>query len=144
MNDRAVGYAQPAEYVWNLLNPYIKSANLWSCPGDTGYTLRGGRIDFRPNTFGKVGSSYVYHTDLAYNYTIGAWQPMSLSSLKNPSGGTYVSMDAVGWWHRGVYGPARSAERNTNWYNILYPDGHVKPLHIHRVYELVAVPRDQW
>jgi prepilin-type N-terminal cleavage/methylation domain-containing protein len=130
-NDRASGYAQPdptpTALVWDLLAPYTKSHDLWRCPNDTGYTVRALGIDFRPNAFTKAGSSFVYHTDLAWDSTAGPagdgdWKPLSTSDLRAPSE-NYLFAEAAGFWHNSFPDPPRRKSRR---YNIVSPDGHVK------------------
>lgn len=150
-NDRAVGYAQPGPgptpFVWDLLNPYIKNRNLWECPGDSGYTAMGGRIDFRPSTFKKVGSSYIYHTDFAWDQALnggrGGWNPLMIGQLKRPSD-NYMFAESVGWWHNALRGPARTPARATNRFNVLTPDGRVKSFTHDQVFSFAALPRSEF
>jgi general secretion pathway protein G len=129
MNDRAFGYAQlpgsPTRYLWEVLKPYVKSDQVWECRGDNGYTLAGGSIDFRPNTYQKVGSSYIYHTDLAWDERSKSWAPLTLGVLQRPAA-NYLAAEAVGWWHNSIPGRRGTPERTTHRYNVLCPDGHAK------------------
>jgi hypothetical protein len=108
-----------------VLKPYVKNDRIWECTGDNGYTLGGGRVDFRPNTFQKVGSSYTYHTDLAWDPRISNWAPLTLGALQRPAD-NYLAGEAVGWWHNSIPGKLGTPERSTHRYNVVCPDGHVK------------------
>ena len=106
--------AQPADwpmhvtpYLWDVMTPYVKNANVWHCPGDIGFTAAGGHIDFRPSTFNAqlpgpgnvpqpVGSSYRYNTALAWadqdplaidprRHASGFWEPLTVSAIQDPA-----------------------------------------------------------
>src|SRR5437588_7918314 len=93
--DRVLGKAQPnlptpTPYFWEVIAPYVKNSRIWRCPGDVGFTAAGGRIDFRPNTYDKTGSSYTYNTDLVWLRTddlavdpserAGRWVPVDIGA----------------------------------------------------------------
>jgi prepilin-type N-terminal cleavage/methylation domain-containing protein len=147
MNDRAGGYAQlkgaTTAYLWDVLNPYTKNYRIWECPGDSGYTLGGGAIDFRPNTYQKVGSSYIYHTDLAWEDRTGSWGPLTLGGLQRPAD-NYLAAEAVGFWHNAFPGKRGTPERLTHRYNIVCPDGHVKSMPENVLVAWASVDRSQF
>lgn len=146
-NDRFVGYAQPnatpTPFAWELLDPYSKNHNLWECPSDTGYTARSIGLDFTPSTFETQGSSYIYHTDYAWDSARNDWAPLKRSGLKRPTE-NYVFAESVGWWHNSLRGPRGSGERATNRYNVLAPDGHVKSYTNDQMWSFVFLPRSEF
>ena len=101
-------------YVYDLLNPYVKSAAVWHCPSDSGYDIledSGLPLDGRPTAFEAFGSSYQYRTELAFSR-------VTVSQVPEP---TQVNLlfDAWGGWHGGVL-------FNRKRWNMLYADQHVK------------------
>lgn len=123
--------------IWTLVTPYVRNVNLWRCPGDIGVTVSALRIDFRPNTYEKVGSSYTYNTNLAWFPTgdpegtlnkdktdpfefQGYWAPLTYGAIQRPSD-IYVMVEPTGYWHNGIRGTS-----NTYLQNGVCVDGHVK------------------
>jgi len=99
----------------DTLAPYIRSAELWHCPSDTGYTVledAGIPINATPTSYAAFGSSYVWRTELAFAHTIAGAMP-------DPAG-TNVLFDGYGEWHSGT--SVMSAKR----WEMLFADGHVK------------------
>jgi len=100
-----------------VLDPYVKSMQVWVCPSDTG-------LEWDPITSQAINTtscardyamSYSYRTELAL-------RGISTSSLTYP---TQVPMfiDSSGAWHfgtRNVYDSYR--------YNVVFCDGHVKSM----------------
>jgi prepilin-type N-terminal cleavage/methylation domain-containing protein/prepilin-type processing-associated H-X9-DG protein len=100
----------------DLLQPYLKSEQIFICPADTGYDVD----DFfdepfpaRPTSGEKFGSSYFYNTELAVT---------TARAGAETSGANHVLFfDATGKWH-GTWVPPRRR------YNVLFVDGHAKNL----------------
>jgi prepilin-type N-terminal cleavage/methylation domain-containing protein/prepilin-type processing-associated H-X9-DG protein len=110
-------------YVHEVLQPYIKSKEIFHCPSDTGFdeldfgvdVMTGdGRLDARPSSFKKFGTSYYYRTEIAFRQANEA-------SIQFPAE-VNVLFDGKGNWHGSVF--PISARR----YNVLYADGHGKNL----------------
>ena len=108
------------------MNPYVKSAAVWTCPSDTGFDeieKSGLAINARPTCFdaprtdgpGNFGMSYFYRTELTF-------KNLADDFLKNPTQ-INVLFDAHGDWHSsGILGGHQKR------YNVLFADGHVKNL----------------
>ncbi len=100
--------------VQDILSPYIKSAELWHCPMDSGYDVledAGLPLNGRPTAFEAFGSSYFYRTEVAFSQV----SPEAMQDGARVN----VFFDSWGGWHgREGYGRGR--------WNILYADGHVK------------------
>jgi len=97
-----------------VLNPYVRSAEVWHCPSDTGYDYLDDtniRLPARPTAFGKFGMSYFYRTELVVT-------GVSTTGLPHECD-TNILMDGTGAWHgSNRFGGGR--------FNLLYGDGHVK------------------
>jgi prepilin-type N-terminal cleavage/methylation domain-containing protein len=123
--------------VWTLVTPYVKNPSLWRCPGDIGTTFSALKIDFRPNTYDKVGSSYNYNVDLAWFPTgdpmgtpsdqkkdpfelQGYWAPLTVGAIQRPVD-TFVMVEPTGYWHNGIRGSSDTYHQNG-----VCVDGHVK------------------
>ncbi len=101
-----------------VLTPYLKNAQIWGCPSDSGYDnddITGMTIDARPTSFVKYGTSYAYRTELTLLNLAEEFVP-------NPSE-TNLLNDANGGWHGGGLNPLNREERR---YNMLFVDNHVK------------------
>lgn len=118
-----------------VLDPYIKSKEIFHCPADTGFQYEDfGRYEIDPNgnpknampsSFAKFGTSYYYRTEI---------------TLKNAGDATFqtpaelnVLFDGAGVWHGSVF-------PETKRYDTLFGDGHVKNLSYDRLEELWAQP----
>ncbi len=114
----------------DILNPYLKSHDVWHCPSDYGnqsltlYDATGGDfdVDLNPTAYERLGTSYVYRLQLGMegvdfpgDCTIG--DPPNVEPLGPAS--SAVLADASPTWH----GEASSLD--THRINILYADGHV-------------------
>lgn len=98
------------------LQPYVRSADLFKCPADTGYDVEdftGERLDARPTSFRRFGTSYNYRTEIAF-------RGMREGAFHNPAS-INVMMDAAGHWHGGLLFDRMR-------YNVLHGDGHTKNL----------------
>jgi len=110
------------------LQPYIRSAELFHCPADTGYDIEdftGEALHARPTSFKRFGTSYNYRTELALRQLTDA-------ALRQPSA-INVVFDAAGAWHGGLV-----TDRMR--YNVLHGDGHVRNLSRGQVEQLWATP----
>ena len=97
-----------------VLDPYVKSRELWHCSMDSGYDELedvGLPLNGRPTSFEVFGSSYHYRTELAFSQ-LG---PEALADATAVN----VMFDAWGGWHGGA-GFTRGR------WNMLFADGHVK------------------
>lgn len=99
-----------------VLQPYIASSAIWSCPADSGF-VRGDfnyvTLNALPSSYEKFGTSYSYRTEIAARRA-------SESSIEFPAE-INMLFDPVGRWH-GTLLPI--APR----YTTLFVDGHVKSL----------------
>ncbi|MHB8996767.1 MAG: prepilin-type N-terminal cleavage/methylation domain-containing protein [Armatimonadota bacterium] len=98
----------------DVVNPYVKSSELWHCPSDKGYDVledTGMALNGRPTGFQAFGTSYMYRTELTFS---GAMQ----ETLPDPVA-TNVIFDSMGDWHGG-------GKYDSGRWNVLYADGHVK------------------
>ena len=112
-----------------VLDPYIKSTEVWHCPSDSGYdTLDMNSyngfptpLNARPTSFEAYGSSYLYRTELSLKHepysTITAYDPDPPYAEHGPSE-INVLMDGNGSWHGGLLVFDKR-------YNVLMGDGHV-------------------
>ncbi len=100
--------------VEDILQPYIKSKQVFACPSDTGFLIHDFAyviLNAYPTSFEKYGTSYYYRTELSAMHS-------SVTSLTNPDK-VNVLLDGSGNWHG-------SLVKNNQRYNILFADGHVK------------------
>lgn len=114
--------------IHEVLQPYIRSKNLFRCPSDTGYDVEdftGVPLDARPSSFEKFGTSYNYRTEIAF-------RRMGETSMRAPAS-INVLFDASGRWHGGlIFDQMR--------YCVLHGDGHTKNLSRSQVEILWASP----
>lgn len=97
-----------------VLDPYIKSREVWHCPADTGYhTLEDSLVPLegQPTAFQAFDSSYMYQTIITFRRGL-------LTNLKDPVS-INIFFDGHGSWHGG-------RGYNAKRWNVLYGDGHVK------------------
>ncbi len=99
----------------DLVDPYVKNREVWHCASDRGFDVledAGGLpLAARPTSFGVLGSSYMYRTELTFVQAT----PEALSDPVKVN----VMFDGSGRWHGGDdWGAMR--------WNVLYADGHVK------------------
>ena len=124
-----------------ILAPYVKSAELWHCPLDTGVPDVHGRYEEAvecdlpgiASIFGAYGSSYVYRSDLAL---ANVSQPASLFDPyhgREEHGPAEVPLvvDAYGAWHG-------EKEEGGRRYNAVMADGHVQ----RRTQSQIAIAED--
>ena len=99
----------------DALDPYIRNAEVWHCPSDTGFTEvedAGYPLDGRPTMFAKFGLSYMYRTEIAFRLT-------QIGNMPDPAR-VNMLQDGHGSWHG--HGILWHEKR----WNLLYGDGHVK------------------
>ncbi|MCW3059522.1 MAG: hypothetical protein JWQ02_1343 [Capsulimonas sp.] len=123
--------------LYEVLNPYMKSAQLWRCPDDTGATAVVGfiqgtivhaTIDATPTMYGKYHMSYEYHTEIPLlgksDTNLTAIDP---DGLEYNSSQIAVLEDGIAQWHSGsTAGDMRQVT--------LMGDGHVATLNTSQVY----------
>ncbi|MFO7945347.1 MAG: DUF1559 domain-containing protein [Armatimonadota bacterium] len=98
----------------DVLDPYIRNAEVWHCPSDTGFSTledSGQPLDGQPTSFAAFGNSYMYQTIITFYGGLA-------SRLKDPVN-TNIFFDGHGSWHGG------DGYAQKRW-NVLYGDGHVK------------------
>ena len=121
--------------IHEALQPYVRSKELFHCPGDTGFDredFTGIEIDpggtpanANPSSFKKFGTSYYYRTEIAVKHAAEA-------SFQFP---TQVNLifDGAGKWHGSAFPPV--------WrYNVLFADGHTKTQTFDQLQTLWAQP----
>lgn len=114
--------------VHEVLVPYVRSRDLFSCPADTGYDVAdfsGYPLDGRPTAFAQFGTSYNYRTELCVRHA----GPASVSA---PSVSP-VLFDAAGNWHG-------ASETQGYRYAVLVADGRVVTMTRDRLDRLFAFP----
>jgi prepilin-type N-terminal cleavage/methylation domain-containing protein len=113
------------------LQPYLKSREVFKCPGDNGTDLLDNHFNqpFRtsPHMYGQYGSSYFFRTEIAF-------RAYSQTSFSLPAD-VNVLFDGAGHWHGST---SRLVDGDTIEqyfsklkgfrYNTLYGDFHVKSL----------------
>lgn len=140
-------------YLEHVMRPYVRSEEVWRCPGDTGI----GGIGYATNSTGYAipftgsdlskpvwkysrgaakwgGASYVYRTELGL---WGAQAGKRVDQILYPSGCNVV-MDAAHYWHTrlkrsptsdGTAGNGTDlADYSKGSFSILFTDGHVANL----------------
>lgn len=119
-------------WLHEVLQPYVKSKELFHCPADTGIGIEdftAQLLNAKPTSFGKYGTSYLYRTEIAV-------RGLHDSSFEEPSR-VNLYMDGSGIWHGS--GPSDEAIGLLKWFknnpdlhnrrfNTLHADGHVKSL----------------
>ena len=99
-----------------VLQPYIRSREIFRCPADTGYDeedFNGIPLDARPTSYQKFGTSYNFRTEIAF-------RRLGEAMMQRPAE-INVMFDASGRWHGGlIFDQMR--------YNVLHGDGHTKNL----------------
>ena len=99
-----------------VLNPYVKNAQVWYCPSDTGYTVledSGIPLDARPTSYEAFGTSYMWRTEICFRHAMP-------DTLHDPVW-TNMLFDGHGKWHGG------SGHMQRRW-NMLFGDFHVKSI----------------
>lgn len=123
----------PGGFEPGVLDPYIKTKDIWRCPGDTGFDFLDNNdscngpctMDARPSMYERYGGSYLFQTSLALAQT-------PVDSLHGttedgkPVGMADVNMlfDGNGSWHGNPWAFGRKGLR----YVTLFLDGHAKLL----------------
>jgi type II secretory pathway pseudopilin PulG len=101
-------------YMHEVVDPYIRSRELWHCPSDGGFDEledSGLPLAGRPEAFQAFGTSYMYRTELTFSRA-------RQEALRDPVK-VNVLFDGYGSWHGGRAWGARR-------WNVLHGDGHVK------------------
>jgi len=115
--------------IQDVLQPYIKSKELWKCPADNGTQQSESRQDLEfksaPSLYQVYGSSYFFRTEIAF-------KQLQSTSFRLPAQ-TNVLFDAAGHWHTGNRPIERTdspgdffRKLNSYRYNVLFGDSHVK------------------
>lgn len=114
--------------IHEVLQPYIKSKELFHCPADTGFDIEdftGLPLDATPSSYEKFGTSYYYRTEIA----IRRAGEMSFQSPAQVN----VLFDGAGKWHGSLFPLSQR-------YPTLFADGHVKTLNRSVLDEIWASP----
>ena len=126
---------KPNNWVPGALDSYMKSRDLWRCPGDTGFDYLDNNFDpatgnlrampARPTMYEAYGASYLFHTVIAFSET-----PIDSMTGKNFAGKevgpAQINMlfDGNGSWHGQPFSLGVGGLR----YVTLFMDGHAKLL----------------
>jgi prepilin-type N-terminal cleavage/methylation domain-containing protein len=114
-----------------VLQPYLKSPEIFRCPSDTGTHVLDNHFPTRfatsPSMYATYGSSYFFRTEIAFRY-------FTQSSFQLPAD-INVLFDGAGHWH-GEGGPLKPEEEldvalkrlRGYRYNCLFGDFHAKSL----------------
>ena len=131
-------------WLHEVLQPYVKSPQLFHCPSDTGIVIEdftGEELDCLPTCYAKHGTSYLYRTEIAARH-------MSESGFQTPAE-LNVYMDGSGLWHGsgpsdrvvGVHNFGRgNPDVKNRRFNTLHGDGHCKNLTFGRLKDLWDLP----
>jgi general secretion pathway protein G len=121
--------------IQDVLQPYIKSKELFHCPADTGFDTEdftglyidptGTPPNANPSSYQKFGTSYYYRTELAARHA-------SDSSVQHPAE-INVLFDGAGKWHGSLFPPSLR-------YDVLFADGHAKNITRDLLDEIWAQP----
>ncbi len=114
--------------IQEVLQPYVKSKELFRCPADTGFDTEdftGLPLDATPSSYEKFGTSYYYRTEIALRHA-------GEMSFQYPAQ-VNVLFDGAGRWHGSLF---PSSQR----YPTLFADGHVKVLNRSVLDDLWASP----
>ena len=132
---------QTMPYLHEVMIPYIKSAQIWRCPADTGFTqleewpdpTTGEPIQLNApsSCFETFGTSYTYNTELAFNHKLFASSGYRRQKEVGPEN-IMVLSDLTGAWH----GTGKYMAYD---YMTLLGDGHVKHLSFHQWSEANSV-----
>ena len=126
-----------------VLQPYMKSLELFHCPADQGSKFLDNhwpdRIDADSSMYGKYGSSYFFRTEIAFKY-------FTQTKFKLPAD-INVLFDGAGFWHgdgRAISDADREYEVSnllrTYRYNTLFGDFHAKSLNYDSLERAWATP----
>ncbi|MCS6777488.1 MAG: type II secretion system protein [Chloroherpetonaceae bacterium] len=106
-----------------VLQPYVKSRELFRCPADTGFDVEdftgleidptGNPRNARPTSYLKFGTSYYYRTEIAARRAGEA-------TFQRPAE-VNVLFDGAGAWHGSLLPPVQR-------YNTVFADGHARNL----------------
>ncbi len=131
-------------WLHEVLQPYVKSKELFHCPSDTGALIEdftGLYLGAERSIYGKFGTSYLYRTEIAARHAGDA-------SFQTPAE-LNVYMDGSGLWHGSgkddlAIGVNHFYETNPDLFarriNTLHGDGHVKSLTFTQVWQLWHTP----
>ncbi len=119
-------------FLHEVLQPYIKSRDIFRCPSDSGFDVvddlmgfdgQPAKLPARPSCYEKYGTSYFYRTALAFEgklySTTGGYDAAPPYAEHGPTE-LIILFDADGKWHGGPVAGRR--------YNSLFADGHAKNL----------------
>jgi prepilin-type N-terminal cleavage/methylation domain-containing protein/prepilin-type processing-associated H-X9-DG protein len=163
------GGGNAASFPWpHLVQPYIKSTQLFQCPSDTrtqkmnDYWAAGLTAANNGGIDRNYHSSYLYNADIGGAYNPGG-NGVSLAAIQNVAttvaaydGGTEVvaNTNPLTWTQKsgGQFGFDPQGDNNTEdvyggphprhleTVNLLYADGHVKAQRVNSFYQSTAVP----
>lgn len=108
-------------FIQNLLQPYLKSNQVFVCPADTGYDYEDFSlkpISGRPTGAQAFGSSYIYNTGLAIRAAKAGLEKEPHREIRSFAD-EILFFDSAGDWH-GTLVPIQRR------YNVTFTDSHVK------------------
>lgn len=131
-------------WLHEVLLPYVKTKELFHCPGDTGLLIEdftGLYLGAHNSLFGTYGTSYLYRTEIAARHAGEA-------TFQTPAE-VNLYTDGSGLWHG--TGPDDSSIGILNFnrndirlqrrrYNTLHADGHARSLGFAQVWKLWDTP----
>jgi len=121
---------QSMPMIQEVLQPYVKSAEIFHCPADIGAKYLDNnwpqKIEADSSMFKKYGNSYLFRTEIAFKY-------FTQTKFKLPAD-VNVLFDGAGHWHGDGRALADGDDNvvgqllRTYRYNCLYGDFHAKSL----------------
>jgi prepilin-type N-terminal cleavage/methylation domain-containing protein len=126
--NRTVELLQGAPILQSVLQPYIRSADVWHCPTDQGGNITYVDVDGRstnnsysPSVFKQVGTSYGYRAELGFGGFSGAPQCALNNGQDRGPAGTGLFADLSPNWH-----VSTAFSMDMPRLTLLYVDGHSK------------------
>jgi prepilin-type N-terminal cleavage/methylation domain-containing protein len=129
-------------YMSDVVQPYLKSHEVFKCPSDYGMQVLDDhfpdRLNATPSLYAEYGSSYFFRTEIAF-------KQLSQTSFRLPAN-VNVLFDGSGAWH----GSSRALTTNDDFetyvqlspgyrYNCLFGDMHAKSLNYDQMNQAWAV-----
>jgi prepilin-type N-terminal cleavage/methylation domain-containing protein len=129
----AAAQATPWLYKYGVLDPYLKSKEIWRCAGDTGFDVLDNNdscdgpcpMDAHPTMYEKYGASYLWRTAIPLaQKPIDALEARTFDGKLVGPAGINLLFDGNGSWHGTRLAWGKTGLR----YVTLFVDGHAKLL----------------
>jgi general secretion pathway protein G len=136
--------ANPSFYRTGVLDPYLKSVDIWKCPSDTGFDYLDNNdscdgpcaMPAHPTMFEKYGASYLVRTALAVGrVNIDSMEGKDMNGQSVGPSQINLLFDGNGSWHGSTIPFGDSGRR----YVTLFVDGHAKLLTNQQYHETWAI-----